>query len=114
MGDFVGDFVAASPSPLSALLVGAGISSHSSFPMFIFRRKKGHSVVSIVIDSLASLAEIGTGEDLTIAVATSEVRNAFRFRDGVDMDPVGLENNIHTLSATPSSRPRRQRRLISS
>jgi hypothetical protein len=45
---------------------------------------------------LASADEMGTGEDLTIAVATSDVGKARRLRAiGVEADPVaGVENNL--------------------
>ena len=48
-----------------------GISSHSSPVMFTARRKKGQSEVRIDIDSCASAAESGTGEDFRMASTTS-------------------------------------------
>jgi hypothetical protein len=96
---------------------GAGISSHSSAPTSIRRTKNGHSVTSRSIDSRASALDIGTGDDLTTAETTSGTGSARRLRAGVELDEEaeeGVEKSIHTLSATPSSRPRRHRRRISS
>lgn len=110
----------------------AGISSQSSPTIWSFLRKKGHNLVSIVIESSASASEIKVGEDFIIAALTSDAGNALRFRDGVERDELaGVENNlsvpvinwnqsgptrtyIHILSATPLNRPRRHRCLISS
>lgn len=104
------------PSTASELVAGAGISSHSSPAMSILRRKKGHSDNNNSRDSCASADEIGTGEDLSTAAATSSIGKARRLRElGVDnVEEVGFENSIHTLSATPLRRPRRHRRRISS
>jgi len=98
-----------------AVASDAGISSHSTPAMLSCLRKKGHRFVRIVRDSFASAEDIGTGEDFTIAVATSEAGSARRFLVvGVEEDPTGVENNIQTLSATPPNRPNKHRRLISS
>lgn len=77
----------------------AGISSHSSPAILRRFKKNGQSLVSITSDSLASAVEIGTGEDLIIAVVTSGVGNARRLRDvGVEDNPVaGIENNLYNL-----------------
>ena len=73
----------------------AGISSQSSPTIWSFLRKKGHNLVSIVIESSASASEIETGEDLIIAALTSDAGNALRFRDGVERDELaGVENNL--------------------
>lgn len=46
-------------------------------------------------DSLASAAEMGTGEDFTMAVATSEVGSARRFRVlDEEADPTGAEKSL--------------------
>lgn len=102
--------------PAVVVLIEDGISSHSAPATVSFLRKKGQRSVRIARDSLASAVEIGTGEDLMMASATSVAGNARLFLpDGVPEAPVtGLENSIQTLSATPPSRPRRQRRRISS
>jgi len=49
------------------------------------------------MESLASEVDRGTGDDLMIAVTTSLVGRARRFRDGVE-DPLGpeCENNLHS------------------
>jgi len=93
-----------------------GISSQASPAMVSSLMKNGHSFARIESDSFASADEIGTGDDLMIAVATSDVGNARRFRGvGVAEEPVvGIEKSIQTLSATPPRRPSKQRRLISS
>ena len=77
--------------------VGAGISSHSSPEISSFLRKNGHSLINIKMESLASEVDRGTGDDLMIAVTTSLVGRARRFRDGVE-DPLGpeCENNLHS------------------
>lgn len=56
-------------------------------------------MVSIVIESLASATEIGTGDDLIIAFATSDAGNALRFRDGVERDEplAGVENSLSNV-----------------
>jgi hypothetical protein len=74
---------------------GAGISSHSSPEKLSCFKKNGHSLTSIARDSLASAVEIGTGDDLIIAVMTSEVGSARRFRLGVD-EPLatGFEKSL--------------------
>lgn len=68
---------------------GAGISSQSSLEKVSCFKKNGHNLMSIARDSFASAVEIGTGEDLIMAVTTSEVGNARRFRVGVDEPLVG-------------------------
>ncbi len=68
------------------------------FPeMFSLFRKNGHSFNSISKDSLASAADMGTGEDLMTAFTTSDIGNARRFLfEGVDVDDpeTGPENNL--------------------
>lgn len=92
-----------------------GISSHSLPAISRGRRKNGQSVVSNLSDSFASRVDIGTGEDLMIAAATSDVGRALRLRIvGVEVGPTGAEKSIQALSATPPKRPSRQRRRISS
>ena len=78
----------------------AGMSSHSSPPMLSCLRKKGHSWINIPMDSLASAVDIGTGEDFTIAWATSDVGSARRLRViGEPIDPVtGVENNLKKIA----------------
>ena|SRR5882762_10370593 len=88
------------PSTLSVAepevaVVGAGISTHSSPPMFISFRKNGQRLVRRLRDSWASADEIGTGEDFTIASTTSDVGRARRLRAaGVALDPVGEEKSL--------------------
>lgn len=66
--------------------------------MSISLRKNGQSVVSRLSDSWASAEEMGTGEDLTIARATSEVGNARRLRAvGVELDPTGDEKSLREV-----------------
>lgn len=73
----------------------AGISSHSSPAMSNGRTKKEQRVVRRSKESRASANEMGTGDDLTTAVATSAVGKARRFRlVGFEVDPTGLENNL--------------------
>ena len=108
-----------------------GISSHPSPLISSGLRKNGQSVVSSFSDSEASDVDIGTREDFTTAAMTSLAGRALRLRVvGVAVDPTGDENNlarlfhgvvinvfytyIQILSATPPSRPSRQRRRISS
>lgn len=75
--------------------VGAGISSHSFPAMFNCLRKNGQSLVKITRDSFASAEEIGTGEDLITAVATSDAGNARRFRVvGVAVADAGVEKSL--------------------
>lgn len=111
LGVFVG------VSGTSALDAGCvGISSQSSPPISSLRRKKGQSLTSRSSDSYASAVDKGTGEDLMILSTTVGVGNVRRLREeGVAVTaPDGLEKSIHTLSATPSSLPRRHRRRIAS
>jgi len=92
-----------------------GISSHSLPAISRGRRKNGQRLVSSLSDSFASRVDIGTGEDLMIAAATSEVGRTLRLRIvGVEVGPTGAEKSIQALSATPPKRPSRQRRRISS
>lgn len=90
--------------------------------------------MSMSTDSFASEVDIGTGEDLTIAVTTSRVGKARRFREGVEEPPeLPLEKSLGTilsvtiyqeeyydftdiqmLSAIPLRRPSKQRLLNSS
>lgn len=60
--------------------------------------KNGHSFAKMERDSFASAEEIGTGDDLIIAVATSDVGNARRFRAvGVVEEPgVGVEKSLES------------------
>lgn len=78
--------------------------------------KNGQSFVNMLTDSMASASDMGTGDDLTIAAEISVNGSARRFReDGVlVVEPVGPENNIHMLSATPPSRPNKHLRRVSS
>lgn len=69
--------------------VGAGISSHSSPEIFSRFKKKGQRFASITSDSLASAEEIITGDDFTIALATSNIGIARRLRVGVPADDEG-------------------------
>jgi hypothetical protein len=73
-----------------------GISSQASPAMVSSLMKNGHSFARIEMDSFASAEEIGTGDDLMIAVATSDVGNARRFRAvGVVEEPVvGVEKSL--------------------
>jgi hypothetical protein len=72
-----------------------GISSHSFPAISRGRRKNGQSVVSSLSDSFASRVDIGTGEDLMIAAATSEVGRALRLRMvGVEVGPTGAEKSL--------------------
>jgi hypothetical protein len=81
----------------------AGISSHSPFDTSSFLRKKGHSVMSMVIDSFASAVEMATGEDFTTAVMTSAKGRALRFREGVEDPPVvGLEKSLRNRVFRPA------------
>jgi len=46
-------------------------------------------------DWVASADDIGTGDDFTTAVTTSDVGRARRFRAvGVDIDPTGVEKSL--------------------
>jgi len=75
--------------------VGAGISSHSSPAMSISLRKNGQRLERRWRDSWASADEIGTGEDFTMASATSDVGKARRLRAvGVMFDPAGEEKSL--------------------
>jgi hypothetical protein len=60
--------------------------------------KNGHSFARIERDSFASAEDIGTGDDLMIAVATSDVGSARRFRAvGVAEEPdVGVEKSLES------------------
>jgi hypothetical protein len=72
-----------------------GISSHSSFAISSFLRKKGQRSASISRESLASAREMGTVDDLITAWATSDVGNARRLRDvGVAVDATGEEKSL--------------------
>ena len=97
---------AADANPAGVLLFPddtvAGISSHSSPAMFSGLRKNGHRLVSISSDSFASEREIGTGEDLITACATSEVGRVRRLRAvGVALLllAAGVEKNLYMVSA---------------
>jgi hypothetical protein len=86
------------PEP-EVVLVGAGISSHSSPAISISFRKKGQRLVRRLRDSWASADEIGTGEDFTTASATSDVGKARRLRAaGVMLDPTGEEKSLRGKS----------------
>lgn len=76
----------------SAPGVVAGISSHSSPPTSIGRRKNGQSFARSSSDSCASALEIGTGEDLRTATAISDTGIARRLRTVVE--PPGLEKSL--------------------
>lgn len=79
----------------SAAGAGLGISSHSSPVIFNDLRKKGQRSVNISKDSMASDMDIGMGEDLMTALATSVVGNALLLRCvgvAVDDPGVGPEN----------------------
>jgi len=72
-----------------------GISSHSLPAISRGRRKNGQSVVSSFNDSLASRVDIGTGEDLITAAATSEAGRTLRLRVvGVEVGPTGAEKSL--------------------
>lgn len=77
---------------------GAGISSHSAPAMVSSLTKNGHSLARMLKDSLASAVEIGTGDDLMIAVATSEDGRARRLRlVGVAEEPAaGVEKSLQS------------------
>jgi len=93
----------------------AGISSHSCPSISKGLRKDGHRLVRIERDSRASAPDIGTGDDFKTAAATSEAGRVRRLRTESPMLVVdGPEKSIQTLSATPSNRPNRTRRRISS
>jgi hypothetical protein len=83
---------------------GAGISTHSSPWISNFFKKNGQSFTRRINDSVASAAEIGTGEDLITAVATSRIGRARRFRPGVALPLVGVENNLWTRKSTSDQR----------
>ena len=54
-------------------------------------------MINIDIDSFASAVEMGTGDDLTIAVMTSVIGKARRFLPGVDDVPVvGFEKSLYS------------------
>lgn len=131
--DFVGleKSCLAEGSVVSEVDAVGGISNHSSPLMSSGRRKNGQRVVSNFSESEASNVDIGTGEDFMTAAMTSLAGRALRLRVvGVAVDPTGDENNlvmsiygtmivvfwtyIQVLSATPPSRPSKQRRRISS
>lgn len=83
------------PSSKSCAEEVDGISSHSLPAISKGRRKNGQSVVSSFSDSLASRDDIGTGEDLMIAAATSEVGRTLRLRVvGVELGPTGAEKSL--------------------
>lgn len=98
LGGAVGFFLVGLPSTPDAVVVAfaAGISSHSAPAMLSSLMKNGQSLASILKDSLASAVEMGTGDDLMIAVATSEVGKARRLRlVGVAEEPVaGVEKSL--------------------
>ena len=74
---------------------GAGISRYSSPAMFISLKKKGQRLVSSLSDSWASAEDMGTGEDLMMARAISEVGIARRLRVvGAVLEPVGAEKSL--------------------
>lgn len=76
-------------------VVGAGISNHSTPAISMSLMKNGHRLVRRPRDSCASAEEIGTGEDLTIASATSNFGKARRFlADGVVLEPTGDEKSL--------------------
>jgi hypothetical protein len=58
--------------------------------------KKGQSLARIERDSLASADEMGTGDDLTTAVTTSDVSKVLRLRaEGVEEEPTAdLEKSL--------------------
>lgn len=80
----------------AAVGVVVGISSHSSPAMLSCLRKNGQSLVKISKDSFASAADIGTGDDLMIALDTSDMGNARLLRFvGEAVDPVtGVEKSL--------------------
>lgn len=82
-----------------AAVLEAGISSQASPAMVSSFRKNGHSFARMESDSFASADEIGTGDDLMIAVATSDVGNVRRFRAvGVAEEPVvGIEKSLESI-----------------
>jgi hypothetical protein len=90
------------PSTFDAAVAAfaAGISSHSTPPMLSSLTKKGHSLARMPKDSFASAVEMGTGDDLMMAVATSEVGKARRLRAvGVAEEPaVGVEKSLPCLN----------------
>lgn len=65
-----------------------GISSQSSPPTFICFKKKGHKEISSSIDSNASAAEMGTGDDFRIAWTTSSVGRVRRLRGVAESEVV--------------------------
>jgi len=90
----------------------AGISNHSSPWMSSLFKKNGQSLTRRASDSFASAAEMGTCEDCTTAIATSEAGNARRFLPGVAKLPlVGAENflerckcDVRDYVVTPTSK----------
>jgi len=83
------------PSSASAT-ENEGISNHSSPSTLNGLIKNGQSFVSMFTDSAASTSDMGTGDDLTIAVEISDDGSARHFReDGVAVvEPAGPENNL--------------------
>jgi hypothetical protein len=75
-----------------------GISSQASPAMVSSFMKNGHNFARIERDSFASAEDIGTGDDLMIAVATSDVGNVRRFRDVrvVEEVVVGVEKSLES------------------
>ena len=84
------------PDAASAGTAGAGISNHSSPAMSALLRKNGQSETSSRSDSCASASEIGTGEDLMTAAATSDEGSMRRFRivGVIVLEPTGDENSL--------------------
>lgn len=72
-----------------------GISSHSCPVITSFFKKKGHSLTKRLSDSSASATEMGTGEDLITAAATSDAGKVRRLRAPVMPEEfAGFENNL--------------------
>lgn len=72
-----------------------GISSQSEPDISSFFKKNGQSVISMLIDSLASTADIGTGDDFMTGPITSLRGRTRRFREGVeDPDVLAFENSL--------------------
>ena len=79
-------------------VIGVGISNHSSPSIFISLRKNGHRLVRRPRDSCASANEIGTGDDLTTASATSDFGRVRRFlADGIVQEPTGDEKRLRQI-----------------
>lgn len=104
------------PAVALSVWAGAGISYQSSPAIPALLRKNGQREDSSWRDSFASAVEMGTGELLRTAAATSDagIMRRLRIVGVIVLAPTGVENSIQTLSATPLNRPNRHRRRTSS